>query len=321
MSGTKSWIKAPESVVCSECNPAIDLVASDLKIHPCQVIGHVIELLHWAAKVTDDGYLRKLTDDGSLQKFSDRQIARNAKWMDKKGEETRFIDALVTHGFLARTPSGIRVEVWKTTCGGLAEGRLKTKTRVARHRANKDQTSIESEEGVDGNALHNVLRNGPVTLLEKRREEESREEEEKNPPPPASQTPKEPGKTSSSVLKISGGGGGKSPTLEDVENQCYLMNHQVDPEMYHAKRTATGWKTQSGSVIVDWKADLKAWALSEWEHKGKPTKNVSLQGSHPEPKRSWRDGPQDIRILGQRRENGTSSAEENTALWKWEHEQ
>ena len=278
MSGTQNWVKSLASLACSRLNPAIGRMASDLKVKPVQVVGHLTEFWHWASNISDDG---------DISRFTERQIARNSEWT---GNETRFVEALVRHGFLVKTTSGLIVEEWWNIWGGLSDKRLIQKERQRVHREKKAQTSIESEKDIEchRDITRDVTRD--VTALEESRLEESRKDKKREgeePSLPGSQNASKTPKTDPSKFV--------PPTVQEVETECSAKGYRVDPAKYHATRSSTGWKKPAGSPIVDWKADLMVWNMTEKT----PPEPVKTE---QKPEIPWQelDPPAYIRRIGER---------------------
>lgn len=117
-----SWIESHQSL--SRHRKTIRLVAI-LKCDRHKVIGHLHELWWWA--------LDNATIDGELTGLTAEEIAHGAEWPLKDAE--RFIDALVTAGFLERRADGFVLHDWYEFAGKLLAKRASNKERMRVARA------------------------------------------------------------------------------------------------------------------------------------------------------------------------------------------
>lgn len=155
-----AWIESHQTL---GQHPKTRRLAHLLGVSKPAAVGHLQYLWWWAMDYADDG---------NLARFDALDIAIGSEW---EGDETMFVDALVSAGFLDRDPDGMhRVHDWDQYGGKLAERRKANAERMREARA-KRETGTEKER-----AAHVQRTQRARAEREKRREEESRGEKKKN---------------------------------------------------------------------------------------------------------------------------------------------
>ncbi len=110
------YVPAEESLVDSV---KIDRASVNLNVDPCQIIGHLICLWHWALKQAPDG---------DLSHFTNHEIAKAARWADQ-GSVENFVKALIDcgpgnkEGFLENEKKGLTIHDWNKHTGRIIKVR------------------------------------------------------------------------------------------------------------------------------------------------------------------------------------------------------
>ena len=124
------FVPMPASITQS---PATHMVASELRIHRLQVVGHLLSLYRWAME---------FAPDGEVGRFPDSMLAYAAEWT---GQPSRFVDALTSHNGEERylesgQVSRLRLTNWDEIGGKLFKKRVYNRDR---QRAVRQQEALQ----------------------------------------------------------------------------------------------------------------------------------------------------------------------------------
>jgi DnaD/phage-associated family protein len=128
-----AWIESHQSL--SRHRKTMRVVAL-LKVDRHRLIGHLHELWWWA--------LDSATPDGLLAGGTAEEIALGAGWPEKDAE--RFLDALVTAGFVDLSPSGPVLHNWYQYAGKLLGRRAANRDRMKDARAGAVRRTDDARE-------------------------------------------------------------------------------------------------------------------------------------------------------------------------------
>lgn len=117
-----AWIESHQSL--GE-HPKTKKLCRVLGISKPEAVGHLHMLWWWAMDYAQDG---------DLSRYEPLDIAIGAEW---HGDESTFVDALVTAGFLDRE-NGVRIHDWHDYAGKLIERRARNAQRMRDARADYD---------------------------------------------------------------------------------------------------------------------------------------------------------------------------------------
>jgi len=121
-----AWIESHQSL--SRHRKTLEAVAL-LHVDRHKFIGHLHELWWWGIDNASPG--------GQLGRVPPSALADAAGWPLKDAE--RFVDALVSSGFIERTEDGYVLHDWFDYSGKLSAMRAKNRTRMAAARAAREQ--------------------------------------------------------------------------------------------------------------------------------------------------------------------------------------
>lgn len=130
-----AWIKSDESL---SQHPKVDELAELLELHPAQAIGHLHYLWWWALSYADDGDITKYR----------KRISKAANY---DGDNDKFIEALVSAGWLDEIGDTIIIHDWAEYHGALLDRRQNDRERKRKERVAKESTEIEVSETTSNN--------------------------------------------------------------------------------------------------------------------------------------------------------------------------
>lgn len=128
-----AWIKSDESL---SQHPKVDELAEILELHPAQAIGHLHYLWWWALSYADDGDITKYY----------KRIAKAANY---EGDNEKFIEALVSAGWLDQIGETIQIHDWAEYHGALLDRRQNDRERKRKERVERESTAIEISQTTD----------------------------------------------------------------------------------------------------------------------------------------------------------------------------
>lgn len=211
----------------------------------------VVGALYWLWATADQH-----SEDGVMEGLTLRAI-------DRKTGVKGFGEALVTIGWLADNPEGVRIVRFDEHNGASAKKRIQTAKRVANHKAsNAEETSEPAESNAQ--VTHVVTSGNAVSVTEalavRDLEIEKRREEEKALPPQASATatPRKPEPRATRIPDD----WSLTPELSDIGR---LTRREAGlPEIdlrLEAAKFVDFWRAKSGkdATKLDWTATWRNW--------------------------------------------------------------
>lgn len=161
-----AWIQSHQEL---GAHPKTKKMARILNVSRVTAVGHLQFLWWWATNYAPDG---------DVTRFDHMDIATGAEW---EGDESAFVEALVTAGFLDRDIDGtLCIHDWQDYAGKLIDRR---RTNAERMRSARAAHTPADDTPDKERAAHVQRTNDARVELEKRREEESREEKKTLTPP------------------------------------------------------------------------------------------------------------------------------------------
>lgn len=123
-----AWIESHQSL---REHPKCKKFCRLLRVSKPEAVGYLHMLWWWALDYAEDG---------SLSKYDAMDIAIGAEW---EGDETEFVNALVTAGFLDRDGESLVIHDWHEYAGKLIERRARNAKRMRDARADNDAGTDE----------------------------------------------------------------------------------------------------------------------------------------------------------------------------------
>lgn len=123
-----AWLESHQSL---REHPKCKKFCRLLRVSKPEAVGYLHMLWWWALDYAEDG---------SLSKYDALDIAIGAEW---EGDETQFVDALVTAGFLDRDGDKLVIHDWRDYAGKLIERRARNAQRMREARAEYDTSTDE----------------------------------------------------------------------------------------------------------------------------------------------------------------------------------
>lgn len=223
------------------------IAAEILDMQEVHLCGHLAALWCWCLDNCQDGILPE----------SHRVIARGARYTE---DPSKFIEALVTAGFVTKTESGLAIHDWSNYGGKLIEKRRTNAEKQARYRDRQDQ-----ENKPEGDVT--------ATLPSRNALEKSREEKRRVLPPisPEGGPPEAPKSIRSVKTRVPENMVAVIPP--EVWSAIAKEQGMSPDEVIRETEKMTDHYRANGERKVDWVATWRNWMRSDFR-KPKPQNDI-----------------------------------------------